>query len=319
MADEKPATTTQTPAPPAAPDPSIAAAQQTVLEIDKLFDAPEGYQAKGPVDGKPSPSIAPPPARTYADPEEETIFKNMANESYDKLYPLWSQIKKGDLIPKTELEKMKHDFSQSQKSRWYDHPKGYKLSDEYQTAADDNQLYQDIVAHYQNALVAVEAGKPFFRVIPHKEQKWIIDQQTAIPASGQAKAFITTELSRFFGSQRDAEAKLKDFETNYAPRFEGVKQAIAQVDKDIFSQMDGKPGFQQAWQNELNFFPAEVRAMPEYTLLAKASVVLKAIQNMQRANYKTAQQNASLPNNVSGGVVDGTKTAMARLDEIANR
>lgn len=322
---------TQTePAPAAPPDSGQSTGESSglspeVLEIESMFG--EG----------PSPSPSPNTVgqlrpssqnglsqRQYADEEEKRYFRDMSNEAYNKLYPIWSQHKNGEFVPKSEHEKRLKEAeeraSQVKSERWYDHPKAYLLSEDYGQAQHNAAIYRDIVDHYRTALANVTNGRGFYRIVPDANEKFIIDTRQEIPASPQAHAFITAELSRFYHEQMNADQQLKQFETGFGQRFNPIKQALDKVESTTFERYEKAPGFERAWKGELSMFPRELQGLPEYRLLAKASVILKALELKRGNNKQLAAQNATRPDtSQGGGAVSDAAAALAKLNEMTDR
>jgi hypothetical protein len=264
--------------------------------------------------------------RTYEDDEEKEIFSNMSNKAYDKLYPEWQKIKKGEYVSKAEIEKLKREMDEAknravQSVRWDDHPKAYQLSDEYEDIADSQALYRDIMEHYQHSLARVEANQPFFRIIPDKEKKYVIDQKQQIPPGPEAKAYIIAQLQQFGGLQAQADAKLEQLKQSSSQQFGQVKEAMERADKEIFGPVAANPHFEAAWKKELEIFPPALRNTLQYQLLAKASVVIRALGERGKKAKQEATANSTQPQGIAGQTAapDNRKAMLAQLDAMASR
>jgi len=338
-----PTDTVDSPITTAAPESSDSNSTETnpsqaVLDIEALFgedtpsngsngsNVPDAAHAATQTSTTPIRVAGPPAARQYVDDEEKKIFKDMSNDAYNRVYPEWRKLKSGEYVPKTELERLKKEYEEKQtqvkSERWFDHPKAYLLSDDYAGAQQDVAIYRDIVDHYRHALEQIMDGKPFYRIAPHPEQKFIIDTRQAVPASPQAHAYVTAELSKFYNSQMNAENQVKQMETTYGQRFTPIKQALDSVEKSTFERYEKAPGFERAWKGELGLYPRELQGLPEYRLLAKASIILKAMEMKQQKNKLASAQQATRPDTssgVSGGALSDAANNIARLNEIADR
>lgn len=303
---------------------------QEVLDLDSMFggEPAPSTQPKSDITTSPirpsQPGALGTSQRTYMNEEEKKLFRDMSNEAYNRIYPLWSQHQRGEFVPKSEIDKVRREAEEQAKQvkseRFYDHPKAYLLSEDYSNAQHDVAIYRDIVDHYRTALANVTAGKGFFRILPDEKEKFIIDTRQEIPASPQAHAYITAELSKFYGMQMQAEQNVRSLETNYGQRFTPIKQALDKVEVQVFEKFEKAPGFERAWKGELALYPRELQGLPEYRLLAKASVIFKAMELRRNANKQVAAQTATRPDtSQGGGAVSDAAEKMKMLDAMADR
>jgi len=239
------------PAAPAKPDASSTPAAPTRSPLERL--AERGSQGK---------------ARDYTglDEEEKAIFEKMANNSYQKLYPIYLAHKKNEPPAdiKEKLTTYERQLAEAEDRRWHDHPEAYRLSDEYREADEFHNTAQAISAHWQKQLEAVDGGaKEYFAVTQDREGN-IVTVKT--PVTNATRADLTR---RIFLSQADiqsAQAQLEKTKETHSKRYGGYKSTLESIYEKNFKPHEAL--LKKAMDAHLESFPKWWRKTPEARLLA---------------------------------------------------
>lgn len=305
-------TSTQTAPAPSAPAPSASPEASPAAAAIESKVSPSREQGSdfildfGTPDA-PSPTAAPQQPqrtpRTFRNDEERAIFSQMSNEAYNKLYPLYTEYSDGKYVPKTQLEEIQRQHAEATKSRWYDHPEAYQLTDDHKAMAGEVQTYNEVLQHYANQLQNIANKRPIQMVTQDKDGRYVIDPDK-YEGDASAQAAISGEIAMYNARLQSARDKLGQYKTSFTGKFNQIKEALGQVDKNVFGPYDSNPSFKEAVKRELALFPTEIQSMPEYQLLAKASVYIKAMQKWATDNKRTAMNGATHQNTAVGGQID---------------
>jgi hypothetical protein len=251
------------------------------------------------------------------DEQEAAIFTKMANEGYEKLYPLYKKLKEAGgldtlLGQKTEFEKQRAEL---EKARFYDHPDAYKLSPEY---AEQQQIVaniDDVDSFWQEQLSLVHEDKPARILVRDAQGRLSVSQET-YASSPQLKTRIMSELAAVKADRNEAIAKLGSIRESFKTQYTGYEAEFGRIQKHVFGAVEDK--IKDQVKKELELIPAYARHKPEVQFAARALALLrlqiaKNKQAAATASAKTASDQIEKSNGPTAASIATGPSAKARV------
>jgi hypothetical protein len=244
---------------------------------------------KVPVAPEPKKDI--PPARDLSDiaPEDAPLFKQMSNEAFSKLKPLYLEHKKlKDAITAKEAEVTKLKEGRLPDS-YFEHPEGFRFDPEYTQQESIVNSANFLVNHWREQLKAIRDGAAEFEaIVVTPEGKYAIEKR---PADSAAEADILLYYNNAQHALINAKAETAKFQSTFKEKFNGTKKWVSDFESTAFALFDKEEGKQlaKAVEDTVNSFPAAIRQSLAARLLAKSLVT-----NQQQFNI--IKQLASSPN-----------------------
>lgn len=212
-------------------------------------------------------------SRDYSglDANETHLFKNMSNEAYALLRPIYDSHKQGNKgIDSNNLPPdVKSRISEAETLRWYDHPEAYRLTPEYSQIVDTNTRLTFERQYWTQQLALLEEGKQANSLsIDDKQQYFAGDP---LEANGQSKAFILGKLQEVSAYQTQAQQKAAEFSQSFTNKYGAIQNNFKALDAKIFpkDRLDIEGKHKKLFEDSLAQFPPEVRGRADTQFMAK--------------------------------------------------
>lgn len=258
-------------------------------------DASKKEEAK-PVPQSPvAPVATKPKTRVFENLEadEVELFERMSNKAYEKLYPLYLEHKKlkpNHEVAVRELQAAKEQLEQVKGKvppSLFNHPKGYMLSQKYESLNNDASVAQYIKQHWETQLAKHRKGEKWTNLdIENGKIKLTPDQeptteseiavlqntQFALQQLTGIQHQLETHVTEFSSSfKRDADF-IREAEAKFFPGFEKPDHPTARIQKEILTSL-----------------PLSYQEHPLASMLAKTTAHLVLVQQEREAAKKEAE------------------------------
>jgi len=247
------------------------------------------------------------------DEREQRLFKNMAREAYDELYPFYKKFKGKDKDLE-ELPTLREKLAAAEKATpkpasYYDHEDAYLLQQEYRDALVQGRTLRDVQEHWQEQLVNIKEGKPFYDLSADANGQ--LQRSAPIDPSPRAEAQILGLLAQVTQAQQTHQAKLESIKAETRNQFTTYKSSIENVHNQLFGKYKDQLG--PAAAKVLEKFPEHTRSRPELIFAAHAYALLQHIVNTDKQSQAaTNVANANKTNQKSAGPTMRTLTTAPR-------
>ena len=243
--------------------------------------------------------------RDYSDIDEadKVLFRDMSNDAFNKLKPLYLENKK----LKPELEAVKKLVAQQSNipANVYEHPDGYILTPQYRKAASDVNDAQLIFNHWQSQLQAIEEGKGTYTTLTRDANNQLSYAQE-VPVDSSSKTKLLTLMNgaqnQYIKYSAEAEALVKTHSQQYQQAQTFLKDH-SQKSFAVFYSDEGKKVYGPQIDAIVESFPPAYRNNPLMSDYARALVMCNQlatiVQGLQSgkmpANGKPATSNGKAP------------------------
>lgn len=291
------------------------------------------------------PAAAPGRAAKLAEvaPHVRPLLERMSNDAFNHFYPLALKLQNGELVEKAVADKAVADkeaelTAQLSKARYYDHEKGYTLTEEYQTlSAQTGQMEQE-AAFWADQIEAINAGQPWRVLVQDKDGNIRVSAERD-PKEPGALARAQSMLTKAHTLHAGFASKLEALPAAHKAEYGKYSGFFTDLDSQLFSKLTDPNSksynktITERAAAQLQQWPAMFRARPEVKALANALAVGEAmvarIQQLQSELGKVQNHNKALasgspsPGSVEAGVGNAAQAdedaAIGELDRMAGR
>lgn len=319
-----PAPTTADPAPaPAAVTPTAA---PTKSYEEKLHDFMHGLSDEDPTEEpakttakveEPEPAKAPaqqqqaksaaPVAQpkvvkdyTGLTPDETHMFKNMSNEAYAKIRPIFDQHKK--IAEREEQIKQREEsVAKALPKGIFDHEAAYTLSPQYNQLSGTVQKLDFERSYWAKQFAAVELGNDYKPLMIDAKGNYV--EGKPVKASPEAKAEIMNNMTLATQLHTQHNQQLQAVQQQFTQRRVELVNGIKAYEQKLFGYLDTPDNpYKPVIQEVLNYIPEEFRDHPLASMLAKAMVTIRAQNdvNTKLAKQATVKQVAAADSRKAG-------------------
>lgn len=294
-------------APPKAAD-SPQETGETMSDGNIGDQVPQPEQGELPLNDPGAPQGKKLPAKrdfTGLDEEEAKLFKNMNNEAYQRLYPIYLNSKKEN----DSLKVLQEKLDAADKRRWYDEPEAYTLHPEYKQAQASVSRLTNELSFWEEQLAEIEEGR--------EGQTYTLDSKgDYVPgpkvSGGAGKAHFISLIAHTRNLLNQESHKSEALKSSFATKYKSFDSELEKADKDFFGKLDiNHPSVKSRYEYFQNRFPAEYRNQRPYQMLAKGLTIIEEMLRRQKDQEATkvvkTQVAATAKNNGPGEGLAGAK------------
>lgn len=276
-------------------------------------------------------------------PHVRPLLERMSNDAFNHFYPLALKLQNGELVEKAVADKAVADkeaemTAQLSKARYYDHERGYTLTEEYQTLTAQTSQMEQEAAFWADQIEAINAGQPWRVLVQDKEGNIRVSAERD-PKEPGALARAQSMLTKAHTLHANLASKLEALPAAHKAEYGKYSGFFTDLDSQLFSKLTDpnsksyNKSIVERAAAQLQQWPAMFRARPEVKALANALAVGEAmvarIQQLQSELGKVQNHNKALangspaPGSVEAGVGDAAQAdedaAISELDRLAGR
>jgi hypothetical protein len=241
--------------------------------------------------------------------DEITLFKNMSQEAYNRLYPMFLDHKKSE----ERIKELETAAVTADQRRWYEEPNAYQLHPDYAAAtATDSNLNTEL-SFWQEQLAAVEDNKPWNQLVYNDSngKREYIRGEVQDPSS-MAKAQILSNISQCQQYKSTNANRIANIQQNFAGKYKSYNDSLSNADKTMFGklELDKNPELNNTYNEWLAQFPKEFRGQLPYQMLAKsAAVITGLVKKLRETEAGAVRRQAVKATVVTGGPSNGSATS----------
>lgn len=248
-----------------------------------------------------------PPARDlegFGD-KEKLWLKRMPFEAYEHFSKVVKESRTKEETYKAEKKKLETDLAQAREGKvqlpesYYDNPEAAWLMPEVRDVQARLTFATEIEKHWENQLIAVEEGKPFFDLVQGKDGKiYVADKETEVTAENQVrlKAGIQRQFQNAINQTGQLRGVLESTVTGFRNKHqERINSIRATEDKlmPAFSEANKDTEEYKVYQQVTTELPklGIGKDNPAFQMLAKScalNLIMKNIIESQAGKTKTA-------------------------------
>lgn len=310
---ESVAQTAPEPTPSATSEPDATLASKKDVSINDFLDLenlmpgmPRASEVKKPevtTPTAPATLVATPPAERDYTPFEAIFgkdkidnFKKMGNDAFNALSPKLQEFLKVQETIKAKEEELAKLREGRVPDSYYENPKAFVLTQEFEEAVTEANTANAIVQHWQNQLAKVRSGEEEYHGLAYNDKGEIV-LTAPIKITPQEEARIMASLSHVQSQASNAQARVRSIESGFVNKH---REAVANL---------------QAWEQKAfgAFDKPEVKPIVEDTVksllhpvfhnnpLARSLAKLFLVNNALVQKLKAVPTNgAMLPKQVNG-------------------
>lgn len=261
-----------------------------------------------------------PAARDYSglEPEEIKIFKNMSNEAYEKLRPIYLEHKQNKNNPpqqQTTTEQLPPSY--------YNNPEGYKLSPTYQQKAYLKDLADKVKRHWVTQTAKIRRGERFQDLYLDNNNRLVTSEPKDATAEDEARAYELLTEAQMQHAKYSKEHD--DYVSSFSHKVKADFGAIEETAKKYFPGFDDPNHPTAAIQkNVIDNLPESMKDHPLATLVKYAAGTitllnqkLAMLEKQNGIKQDIQQEQAKAPpsrNNFSAGAGSGGGTGIKISD-----
>lgn len=221
-------------------------------------------------------------ARDYTGFEETEIplLKRMSNDAFAWLKPQLLERKNLAKViadKDRELANLKSGKAQLPDS-YFEHPQGFVLAPDYNSAASDLQRAAYVERHWQNQLVKIRQAGEWQDLNFDARGNVVLSQPQK--ATAEAEANVLGYINWASGQKQDKQRNLLTIEQGFRNRHSEALNVIKKIENDSFSAYnDEKHPYMPVLKNILNSIPPEFRNSPLASITAKAGTAVIQLLN----------------------------------------
>jgi hypothetical protein len=211
--------------------------------------------------------------------DEVSIFKNMSQEAYEKLYPMYLDSKKSA----DRIKELEETSKSLENRRWYEEENAYQLHPDFKSAQKLSDNLDTEEEFWQNQLTAVEKGEKWYKLSTNDKGEYLYGEIQE--PSPEAKSQIINNLTKVAQYKTHAASKIEDIKSTFSDRYKKFNQGLTEVDKEIFGNLkfDSDPAIKTDYDTWLNRLPSEFRNQLPYQMLAKSAAVIGGLVKVLRS------------------------------------
>lgn len=264
-------------------DPDFDLSAFDAIKNSNILPLPKKEEVKP--DSKPEVKV-----RDLADiaPEHQPLFKQMSNEAFEKLKPIYLENKK----TKEELAKRAQEVEALKANRlpdnYYEHPESVVLLPEYKETSRALSIAKSASDHWTRQFQAIEEGAEEIDELDMDEQGRLF-----VPGKTKVTPLLRAEIIKRMGGAenvvREMQGRVENLVTGHKAKHSEAVGWLKNYETSLFPLFDKPEGekFKPVIQDTINRFPTAFRSNPLLPFLAKSMLT---IQNLvQIANGMKAQ------------------------------
>lgn len=267
-------------------------AQSERMGWNKDAPATTNSQPATPTSTPAQPSTTPaqplrPGARDYNNlpPEDVAVFKQMSNEAYARLRPLYDQhreweAKKAEREAK-EAEKEKL-IAELKGQHFYDLPDAWQLDPEIQPLAQAQQQLAGEADFWQKQLAAIDRQEKIQLLVVGQDGKPTLTQP--LDPEPEHRALITRQMHDALTKHAQVSNQLTQNVQNFKARYQGWDDMVTEQTQKVFGAHEKHLKAQR--DAILQQFPAALRHKPIYTYAANATAAIAMLLRDNEAMKK---------------------------------
>lgn len=277
--------TSSTPAPAA--DGSAPARVETPAIDDEANDtfaaqaAREGWNAtqQQPTANQPAAAqqTAPvrPGARDYngLPPEDVNVFKQMSNEAYAKLRPVYDQHRQWEASKaEREAKELEREnlIKDLKNQHFYDLEDSWQLDPEIKPLAAAQQSLAAEADFWQQQLASIDKQEKIRLLVAGPDGKPVLT--APMDPEPEHRALITRAMQDALGKHAQVSSQLTQNVQSFKARYQGWDSMISEQTNRVFGKLDKLIG--KSRDEILQQFPAALRHKPIYTYAANATAAI---------------------------------------------
>jgi len=267
---------------PASAGDSAQSPNVAVDDVEDTFEAQsarEGWNAPQPTTTQPAatPQSSPvrPGARDYngLPPEDVNVFKQMSNEAYAKLRPVydqhrqWESSKAEREAKETERENL---IKELKGQHFYDLEGSWQLDPEIKPLAAAQQSLAAEADFWQQQLASIDKQEKIRLLIEGADGKPVLT--APMDPEPEHRALITRAMQDALGKHAQVSSQLTQNVQGCKARYQGWDSMISEQTTRVFGKLDKLIG--KSRDEIMQQFPAALRHKPIYTYAANATAAI---------------------------------------------
>lgn len=254
-----------------------------VDDVNDTFEAQaarEGWNAAQPPTTTQPAAAQPatpvrPGARDYngLPPEDVNVFKQMSNEAYAKLRPVYDQHRQWE-ASKTEREAKELErenlIKELKNQHFYDLEDSWQLDPEIKPLAQAQQSLAAEADFWQQQLASIDKQEKIRLLVAGPDGKPVLT--APMDPEPEHRALITRAMQDALGKHAQVSSQLTQNVQSFKARYQGWDSMISEQTNRVFGKLDKLIG--KSRDEILQQFPAALRHKPIYTYAANATAAI---------------------------------------------
>lgn len=214
----------------------------------------------------------PPQARDFSGltPEETSWFKNMGNQAFANLKPVYLEAKR----LREENEQLKKSLNDASQNTIYEHPEAYQFTPEFKSYSQNAALIDQEINHWRQQLASARAGEAWTPIVLDNEGKPVLGEPRE--ASPEAESQIIDALTRAHAIKTDLGNKIQGIQGSFKTHHQAFVGKLNEITDKIFEGADKKQ-LEAAMNTKLPLFPSIYQNRPEIKALATTLAVIDGL------------------------------------------
>lgn len=227
--------------------------------------------------------------------DEVSIFKEMSQRAYEKLYPAYLAQKQAE----NKIAELTKAAEEAGQRRWYEEDGAYQLHPEYKAVSQYVEDLETEEAFWQEQLARAEAGQKFNLLERDRATGQYVRGEVQDP-SPQGKAVIIANIAKLGQFKANATAEREQLQATFANRYKSFNKGMEAVDKEMFGGLDlaKNDPVRKDYEAALAKMPTEFRGQLVYQMLAKSAAVIQGLVRALRANEAAGVKRKAIDNTV---------------------
>ena len=224
--------------------------------------------------------------------EEVKIFKNMSNEAYNKLRPIYKEHKQhADVVKNlnTQLEESKKGIVKIPDS-YYENPDTWMITPTAQRLSQTLQNVEFESQHWAEQLNKIRKGEQWNQLMIDKQGKYYLSKPIEPKSEHEVDVIQSlTDAKRYVA---DTRKELETFSSTHISRSKNAIEAFKRFEDGVFPfYKDENNVHKDVIQKAFSKIPEELRHSPLASTLAKAYALIVALNNKvtELVNEKSTQ------------------------------
>lgn len=243
--------------------------------------------------------------------DEAHMFKNMSNEAYLRLRPVYDAHKK-IVEREKEIEQREKAVKEAMPKGVFDHEQAYTLSPQFSQLSSTVQRLEFERGYWAKQFAAIEKGEDYKPLLIDANGRYVEGKPQRATAEAKAEILNNMTLATQLHSQHNQQLQM--VQQSFAQRRQELIGGIQSYEKKLFGFLDDeKNPYRPVVQEVLQAIPAEFRDHPLAPFLAKAMATIKAqsVANANLAKQVAAKQTAVSDARKAGPTMTRTNAAVS--------
>lgn len=265
------------------------------------------------------PPVTPPSdSRDYSGLEDDVVplFKKMGNNAFNKLKPVYQEhkaLKQSVAEKEAEIAKLREGRIPDS---YYEHPRGYTLTPEFEEAATLNSKANQIVNHWQEQLERVRQGEETYQELHINPENGQFYLSAPIKADKSSEQVVSRYLDMSRAQAQRVLGRIQALGIQHETTYKQAIQQVQDFEKQSFAIFE-KPELAKSLgpivkDTIKNVLPPAFHNNPLASIVAKSLFVVKQLGD---ANKKLQEQLAGK----GGATATATTPPGKKADEVDTR